>query len=36
MSRRYNAFIFLNETRALHALHLPSGNEMPETYPFGV
>ncbi|HVM86979.1 MAG TPA: erythromycin esterase family protein [Puia sp.] len=34
---RYDAFIFLNETKALHPLHLkPDGHQMPETYPFGV
>jgi erythromycin esterase-like protein len=37
MAERYNAFIYLDETKALHALHLPAkGHEMPETYPFGV
>ncbi|PWT77610.1 MAG: protein-L-isoaspartate O-methyltransferase [Bacteroidetes bacterium] len=34
---RYDAFIHLDETKALHALHLnPDGHEIPETYPFGV
>ena len=34
---RYDAFIFLDETRALYPLHMqPDGNKMPETYPFGV
>ncbi len=34
---RYDAFIYLDETRALFPLHIqPHGNEMPETYPFGV
>ncbi|HLO83174.1 MAG TPA: erythromycin esterase family protein, partial [Chitinophagaceae bacterium] len=34
---RYDAFIYLNETKALFPLHIkPHGNEMPETYPFGV
>ncbi|HTQ64674.1 MAG TPA: erythromycin esterase family protein [Puia sp.] len=34
---RYDAFIYLDETNALHPLHLkPNGHEMPETYPFGV
>ncbi len=33
---RYDAFIFLNETKALHPLHiLPDGHLVPETYPFG-
>ncbi|WP_431215129.1 erythromycin esterase family protein [Puia sp. P3] len=34
---RYDAFIYLNETKALHPLHLePHGRETPQTYPFGV
>ena len=34
---RYNAFIFLDETNALHPIHLiPDGNLTPETYPFGM
>lgn len=34
---RYDAFIFLDETNALHPLHLePHGHQVPETYPFGV
>lgn len=33
---RYDAFIFLDETNALHPLHIkPDGHQMPETYPFG-
>ena len=33
---RYDAFIYLDETNALHPLHLkPDGHQMPETYPFG-
>ncbi|MEJ6981882.1 erythromycin esterase family protein [Pedobacter sp. P351] len=33
---RYDAFIYLDETRALHALHLqPDKSQIPETYPFG-
>ena len=37
MSERYNAFIYLDETKALHPLHLqPEGHKTPETYPFGV
>jgi erythromycin esterase len=37
IARRYDAFIYLDETMALHpiALH-PDEKEMPETYPFGV
>jgi erythromycin esterase-like protein len=34
---RYDAFIYLDQTRALHPLHIqPDGHQMPETYPFGV
>ena len=34
---RYDAFIYLDETRALHPLHIePDGQQIPETYPFGV
>lgn len=36
MSQRYDAFIYLDTTKALHPLHLPAGNKIPETYPFGV
>jgi len=37
LSRRYNAFIYLDKTSALHPLHLaPAGEDVPETYPFGV
>jgi erythromycin esterase-like protein len=36
LSQRYDAFIFLDETKALHPLHLkPHDEKMPETYPFG-
>ncbi|HJW18482.1 MAG TPA: erythromycin esterase family protein [Flavisolibacter sp.] len=36
MSQRYDAFVFLHTTRALHPLHLkPNDEKMPETYPFG-
>lgn len=35
--RRYDAFVFIDETKGLHPLHIrPNGHEMPETYPFGV
>ncbi|GAA4750924.1 erythromycin esterase family protein [Flavisolibacter ginsenosidimutans] len=35
MANRYDAFIYLDETRALHPLHLkPHDKKMPETYPF--
>lgn len=36
MSQRYDAFLYLDSTKALHALHLPAGHKMPDTYPFGV
>lgn len=37
MPMRYDAFIHIDESRALHPLHIkPSGRQVPETYPFGV
>jgi erythromycin esterase len=37
LSRRYNALIFFDETKALHPLHLhPNRHKLPETYPFFV
>lgn len=37
MPYRYNAFIYLDETSALHPLHInPDIRQLPETYPFGV
>ncbi len=34
---RYDAFIYLDETRDLYPLHIqPGGHQVPETYPFGV
>jgi erythromycin esterase-like protein len=37
MPHRYDAFVYLDETTALHPLHIkPDGRQMPETYPFGV
>jgi erythromycin esterase len=37
MAQRYDAFIFIDQTKALHPLHLkPHDKKMPETYPFGV
>lgn len=34
---RYDAFIFLDRTQALHPLKIhPSGHQTPETFPFGV
>ncbi|MFN2457591.1 MAG: erythromycin esterase family protein [Chitinophagaceae bacterium] len=36
MPERYDAFIYLDETSALHPLHLkPHDEKIPETYPFG-
>jgi erythromycin esterase-like protein len=35
MANRYDAFVYLDETRALHPLHLkPHTDKIPETYPF--
>jgi erythromycin esterase len=37
LPKRYDAFIFLDETSALHPIHiLPEGNQIPDTYPFGM
>jgi erythromycin esterase-like protein len=37
LPRRYDAFCYLDETRALHPLHLhPALEKIPETYPWGV
>jgi erythromycin esterase len=34
---RYEAFVYLDETTALHPLHIkPDGGQMPETFPFGM
>ena len=34
---RYDAFIYLDETHALHPVHIqPDGHQIPDTYPFGV
>ena len=37
LPRRYDAFIFIEETSAVDALHLPAriDGELPETYPTG-
>jgi erythromycin esterase-like protein len=36
MSYRYDAFLFIDKTTALHPLHIsPHGKKIPETYPFG-
>jgi erythromycin esterase-like protein len=36
--KRYDAFVFIDETRALDALHMPAvtDGEPPETYPTGM
>lgn len=38
LPRRYDAFIYLDETRALHPLHLtePRDDDIPETFPWAV
>jgi hypothetical protein len=38
LPRRYDAFIYLDETHALRPLHLEARHEgeVPETYPSGV
>lgn len=37
LPKRYDAFIFLDETTALHPIHFqPDGTEIPDTYPFGM
>jgi erythromycin esterase len=37
MPLRYDAFIYLDETKSVYPLHLePDGKQMPETFPFGV
>jgi erythromycin esterase len=36
LASRYDALVYLDQTEALHPLHLkPAGNQTPETYPFG-
>jgi erythromycin esterase len=36
LPERYDAFLYIDKTRALHPLHLkPDGHLVPETYPFG-
>lgn len=37
MPLRYDAFVYLDETKALHPLHVAKdAHQIPETYPFGV
>jgi erythromycin esterase len=36
LPRRYDAFLFINETRSLHPLHIkPAGDKAPDLYPWG-
>jgi erythromycin esterase len=36
LPQRYDAFVFINKTKALHPLHVtPHDVQMPDTYPFG-
>jgi erythromycin esterase-like protein len=36
LPKRYDAFVFIDHTKALHPLHLTLYNaQMPDTYPFG-
>ncbi|PRY11344.1 erythromycin esterase-like protein [Pontibacter ummariensis] len=37
LSARYDAFLYFDQSRALHPLHLkPNGHLAPETFPFGI
>jgi len=37
LPKRYDAFIFIDESNALHPIHIePKGDETPDTYPFGL
>lgn len=37
LPERYDAFIFLDETTALHPIHIQTEkNQVPDTYPFGI
>ena len=37
MPLRYDAFIFIDETKAMHPLYIqPDGHLIPKTYPFGM
>jgi erythromycin esterase len=37
LSKRYDAFVFLDQTQALHAIPIsPEAVKIPETYPFGL
>jgi erythromycin esterase-like protein len=37
LPNRYDAFVYIDQTQALHPLHIrPEGGKIPETYPFGL
>lgn len=37
LPERYDAFIFIDKTTAIHPIHIePDGNQIPQTYPFGI
>ena len=36
LPERYDAFLFFDETEALHPLHIEAGEKQPETYPWGL
>jgi erythromycin esterase-like protein len=37
LAKRYDALLFIDQTRALHPLHMkPHDEKIPETYPFGI
>jgi erythromycin esterase-like protein len=38
LAERYDAFVFIDKTRALHPIHMPLSpdEEVPETFPTGV
>lgn len=37
LPKRYDAFIFIDQTTALHPIHIqPEGHQVPDTYPFGM
>jgi hypothetical protein len=37
LPKRYDAFIFLDQTNALHPIQIPlDRDQIPETYPFGM
>lgn len=37
MAYRYDSFVFIDKTTALHPLHIkPDGHQIPETFPFGI